>query len=82
MERPTFDQQLERINKSLTNITPLEPTIEKIEQVRIDAKILARRILVNVPDSRERSLAITHLEETVMWAVKGLVVNQADPTDG
>ena len=40
------------------------------------AKALGLAILDAVPPSRERSLAITHLEETVMWAVKALVLHQ------
>lgn len=34
---------------------------------------LARRIDIEVPDCRERSLAITKLEESMMWAIAGMV---------
>jgi hypothetical protein len=33
---------------------------------------LIRAIEANVPASREASLAVTRVEEAVMWAVKGL----------
>jgi hypothetical protein len=33
---------------------------------------LIRAIEANVPASREASLAVTKVEEAVMWAVKGL----------
>ena len=36
--------------------------------LREQAKDLAYNILANCPESRERSLAITKLEEVIMWA--------------
>lgn len=33
---------------------------------------LIRAIEANVPEGREASLAVTRVEEAVMWAVKGL----------
>lgn len=41
---------------------------EKYEQIRKLAKGLALWINIECPDSREKSLAITKLEEMVMWA--------------
>lgn len=38
------------------------------EEIRNHAKILAKLILKDCPLSRERSLALTKLEESVMWA--------------
>lgn len=50
------------------------------EQLRLDAKKLAVQVLSLVPPSRERSLALTKLEETVMWANAGIArkVNRPD----
>jgi hypothetical protein len=72
---PTVEDLIANLNRSLTNVTPSTETIELIEAVREEAKALGEVILRLVPGSRERSLAITHLEETTMWAVKGLVLN-------
>ena len=66
----------ERIEHSLTNQPPREDFIEWIELIREHAKSLGRVIIDYSPISREQSLALTHLEETVMWAVKGIVCNQ------
>lgn len=55
-----------------------EPTGEqpgKYGMVRLVAKSLAYTIENNVPDSREKSLALTKLEEAVMWANKGIAIN-------
>lgn len=36
--------------------------------------------LMQLPMSRERSLAITDLETSAMWAIKGLVINDPQST--
>ena len=72
-------RELDRIRRSLTNQTPTENTIHLIENLRTTATSLAARIIGVCEPSRERSLALTHLEETVMWAVKGLVLHRAEP---
>ncbi len=43
-----------------------------LDDIKSKAEILARSIEDGAPESRERSLAITKLEESVMWAVKGI----------
>lgn len=51
---------------------PLEGQALIYENLRGWAKGLALKILDNVPDSRERSLAITKLEECIFWANAGI----------
>jgi hypothetical protein len=41
---------------------------ERYEYLRRSARHLAGIFDENCPDSREKSLAITHLEDAVMWA--------------
>lgn len=65
---------LERLLNSLTNHTPTPEAIDRIDHIRAAGKVLALEIAKHCPDSRERSLAATHLEETVMWAVKSIVL--------
>lgn len=60
--------------RSLTNHTPSEADLERIKEVRHAADDLCAVIDRVCLDSRETSLAKTHLEETVMWAVKSLVL--------
>ena len=45
-----------------------DETIQKYVTIRNNAFAFATRIDALAPDSREKSLAITHLEEAVMWA--------------
>lgn len=54
---------------------PDEKGIEQIEQVRSKCKELYDLLNTLIP-SRERSLAITKLEEVSMWANKGIVFNK------
>lgn len=68
----------EDVKRSLTNVRPSNEVIGQIEALREDAKGLVDIIFEFVPECRERSLALTHLEETVMWAVKGLCLNDPD----
>lgn len=63
-----------RIARSLTNVKPTDKGIDRIEEVRDVCKSLAFIIIEECPRSRERSLALTHLEETAMWAVKSIVL--------
>lgn len=55
---------------------PTDVSIEKIRIVRLNLKQTRDMLLGVMPPSRERSLAITKLEEVSMWANKGIVFNQ------
>jgi hypothetical protein len=65
------------VRRSLTN-QPITNTAagEAIETLRDLAKGFSNGIIDKVPESREQSLAITNLEQSVMWAVKGIVLHQ------
>jgi len=47
---------------------PKEGQVEVYQRLRDQAKSLALYIVHNTPESREQSLAITYLEDAVMWA--------------
>ena len=49
---------------------------QRYEQIRAKAKELAQLIEQNCPDSREKSLAHTKLEEAVMWANASIARNE------
>jgi hypothetical protein len=48
----------------------------RYEKIRDEARALARTIMSKCPDSRERSLALTKLEEAVMWANAAIARNE------
>lgn len=61
------------LERNLTNHPPRDDaTVEKMEEIRLNAKDLAFVIDLEAPDSREKSLAFMHLEQTVMWAIASL----------
>ena len=44
--------------------------------LREQARVLATNILSNTPRSREQSLALTKLEESIMWANAAIARNE------
>ena len=58
----------EQIEHNFKYHTPDKDQLEKYNQIRTKAKKLAYLINDICPISRERSLAMTKLEETMMWA--------------
>lgn len=72
---PTTEEVTARFERSVTNHTPTPAQLERIEAVRDFAKEFGGYIVSETPGSREQSLALTHLEEVVMWAVKGIILN-------
>lgn len=71
------EARFEQLQRSLTNITPNEDQIKRIEGIRAAAKVLGLDICRDAPDTRERSLALTHLEDAAMWAVKSIVLEES-----
>lgn len=67
---------LERINNSFTYHAPKDDQPARYEILRGTARELAILILETVPEGRERSSAITKLEESIMWANKGIACGE------
>lgn len=66
------------LERSLTNQAPEGlAVIEAMEMLRVPAKTFGHAILAICPPGRERSIALTKLEEATMWAIKGLALNQS-----
>lgn len=68
---------LETVDSVFTYHSPKGDQTERYQGIRQQAKFFAYVLLVNVPDSRERSLALTHLQESVMWANAAIAINEA-----
>jgi hypothetical protein len=49
---------------------------ERYQMIRDQAKILANDISTLTPASREQSLALTNLEQAVMWANAAIARNE------
>lgn len=64
------------IENNFTYHSPKAGQNERYEALRSWAKKLAYAIEANCPDSREKSLAKTKLEEAVMWANSAIARNE------
>ena len=64
------------IENNYTYHAPKEGQPERYERIRYKAKMLAAYINENCPDSREKSIAFTKLEEAVMWANASIARNE------
>jgi queuine/archaeosine tRNA-ribosyltransferase len=64
------------IEKRFTYHPPKEGQPEKYTHIRNLARDLAYTIDQLCPDSREKSLALTKLEESVMWANAAIARNK------
>lgn len=60
------------ITLRFTYHSPSEDQTQRYQKLRSLAKDLAMLIDDAVPESREKSLAVTKLEEVVMWANAGI----------
>ena len=63
---------MSEIESRFTYYAPNGNKPEKYVSIRSEAKNLAIKICQYVPESREQSIAITKLEEVVMWANAGI----------
>lgn len=74
MEKKSLD--IERAHRSLTNQTPSPEQVTRIELLREHAKDMATALISSTPPSRERSQALTHLEDSTMWGVKAIILEE------
>ena len=65
----------ERIERDFTYQSPSGGLKQKYIDIRAKAKEFALLIAATTPESREQSLAITALEESVMWANAAIARN-------
>ena len=74
-EQPVYDKQKKMINNNFMYHSPSKIQGERYYNIRETAKILALLIGDLCPLSREKSLAMTKLEECVMWANASIARN-------
>ena len=68
--------EIKQNQKNFTYHSPKGNQPARYEELRSMAKELADMILVSCPPSRERSLALTKLEECSMWANASIARNE------
>ena len=73
---PLTEDDLARTKKDFSYHAPKPNQIPRYGEIRDEAKDFAEVILINCPPSRERSLALTNLEQAVMWANASIARNE------
>ena len=68
----------EQLDNTYTYHRPHGDQPQRYERVRAAAKTFALTLLDNCPDSRERSVAMTNLQQSVMWANASIAINEAE----
>jgi hypothetical protein len=66
----------EQIENIFTYHAPTPEQQVKYKAIRAEAQVLAHLINDSCPESREKSLAITKLQELVMWANASIAINE------
>lgn len=69
---------MSEIKKTFAYHKPSEDGLRRIKDLRESFSELYDEVESLAPASRERSLAITALEEAAMWAIKAVVVHDPE----
>ena len=70
------DTDEEDLAKRFSYHAPKDDQPDRYNDMRATAKLFARRIMRICPPSRERSLALTNLEQAIMWANAAIARNE------
>ncbi|MHB9105766.1 MAG: Acb2/Tad1 domain-containing protein [Armatimonadota bacterium] len=72
------EKMLNRIDGDFTYHAPIaeKNQVRRYAEIRERAREYAVFLLTQTPPSREQSLALTHLEEVVMWANAAIARNE------
>ena len=68
-----------QIDNIFTYHAPVGDQVERYQDLRDQAKAMAYMIQRACPESREKSLAITSLQQAIMWANASIAINEATP---
>ena len=66
-----------QLNKAFTYQPPKPDQVPRYEAIRELARGFAQQLVEMTPESREQSLALTHLEEVVMFANAAIARNES-----
>lgn len=65
----------ETLDHVFTYHAPTEDQIERYRRIRAAGRHLAAALLADCPDSRERSLALTSVQQAVQWGNTSIATN-------
>jgi hypothetical protein len=70
------DEMAKRLENNFTYHKPKDDQQSRYVHIREAAHLLAQVIVQNSPMTREQSLALTNLEQAVMWANAAIARNE------
>ncbi|MCL5884704.1 MAG: hypothetical protein M1377_05105 [Deltaproteobacteria bacterium] len=73
---PITDEEKVRLKKDFSYHPPIPNQVPRYNEIRDFARTFAATLLEKCPPSRERSLALTKMEEAVMWANASIARNE------
>ena len=68
---------IDQIENNFKHHAPQREKINTYELIRANGKLMAIVVNQNCPNSREKELAITKIEEAVMWASASIARNES-----
>lgn len=71
-----IEPKVAQVHRAFTYHPPKGDQPMRYVRIRDEGRSLADTLLLLCPDSRERSLALTRLEEVVMWANAAIARNE------
>lgn len=76
MKYTPSDGERDRITNAFVYHDPKDDQLERYNALRAEAHTLASHIVESCPPSRERSVALTHLETAIFWANAAIARNE------
>jgi hypothetical protein len=76
---PTYEEL--RLKDIFTYHAPSGNQVARYTELRLRALDLAWIIEANCPESREKSLALTNLQQAIMWANASIAINECPPME-
>ena len=68
----------QQINDIFTYHKPSITQVGRYTELREHARLMALAIQEMCPESREKALALTNLQQTIMWANASIAINEAE----
>lgn len=71
-----YKADTDRLNQNFSYIAPRSDQVPRYQIIRSTGKVFANELMRLCPPSRELSIAMTKLEEVVMWANAAIARNE------
>lgn len=75
---PPTEKEAQRLKTNFTHHPPIGDQADRYQLIREYGAALADVIVGCCPPSRERALALTNVEQAVMWANAGIARNESE----